>query len=71
MPLRTFKLKLQKTLKDVEGGGGVKAADMRLYGRDPDEGKGVVGVVEEWEGDRKTLGDLGVEEGGEVWAQWG
>ncbi|KAL7415269.1 hypothetical protein BDY24DRAFT_439705 [Mrakia frigida] len=55
MPLRTLKLKLQKTI-------GIKAASMRLFGK---EAEGAT----EWEGDRRELSDLGVEEGGEIWVR--
>ena len=55
MPLRTLKMKLQKTI-------GIKAALMRLFG---EEGEGAT----EWEGDRRELSDLGVEEGGEIWVR--
>lgn len=55
MPLRTLKMKLQKTI-------GVKATSMHLFDESGD-------AATEWEGDRRELSDLGVEEGGEIWVR--
>ena len=57
MPLRTLKMKLQKTLRPL------KASSMHLYGDDPSSSVAAV----EWEGDRKLLSDLDVEEGSHIW----